>query len=306
MYKRQPVSFRKRLINFLLQKKDIYLAAIDQGKARTYIEGVSFDTLKTQDYFNPAQALHNRKMCNDSIEICGKGQYLKHGHFKSENWTRSYGWFFQRCHHGFFKNTIGNNKCKICRYPLQVNDDRTICYDPYTLDYLSIDQSFSIFWMVFSSVQCLLVLATISIFIVYRNTPIVLSSIKEMTAIQLVFHLLLTVALPFLFIGRMNKGICYSRPIVIGISLSVLISVMLSKTQKVFLIFKMKVKVTSSEKFITNSIEWFIILITLIVDAIVIVVSFTNQKGPIDAIFMYDDIRLVLLSQLFCTLFLVS
>ena len=169
--------------------------------------------------------------------------------------------------------------------------------------------------MVFSSVQCLLVLATISIFIVYRNTPIVLSSIKEMTAIQLLFHLLLTVALPFLFIGRMNKEICYSRSIVIGISLSVLISVMLSKTQKVFLIFKMKVKVTSSEKFITNSIEWFIILITLIVDSIVIVVSFTNQKGAIDAIFMYDDIRLVkeltcnnndgLLSQLFLVLFLV-
>ena len=309
-------SVRWNMVNALLQSKEIYLAALAQGKTRSYIDNVSFKVLQTQDYFDPSPALTGRKMCNDSIQACGKGRYLKHGHFKSENWTRSYGWFCQRCPPGFFKDTIGNDeKCKKCGYPLQVTDDGTRCYDPYILDYLSIDHPFSIFWLVFSGVQFLLILITMAIFIVHRNTPIVLSSIKEMTAIQLAFHLLLTVALPLLFIGRINKEVCYSRPIVIGISLSVLISVMLSKTQKVFLIFKMKVRVTSSEKFITNSIEWFIILITLIIDAVIIIVNSANREGSIDAIFMYDDIRLVkeltcsnndsLLSQLFFTFFLV-
>ena len=310
-----PVSFRSTMISLVLQNKEIYLAALEQGKSRSYIEGVSFNSLQRQDYFNPTLALEDRKMCNDSIQICGKGRYLKHGHFKNKNWTRNYGWFCQRCPEGFFKETMRNVDCKKCSFPLRVNDDHTRCYDPFTLDYLRIDHPFSVFWLVLSSVQFLLILITIFIFIVHRNTPIVLSSIKEMTAIQLLFHLLLTVALPLLFIGKMKKEICSSRPIVVGISLSVLISVMLSKTQKVFFIFNMKVRVTSSEKFISNSIEWFIILFTLIVDAIILTVSFTNQKSIIDAIFIYDNIRLVkeltcnnndtLLTQLIFTLFLV-
>ncbi|MEO0688337.1 MAG: hypothetical protein AAFY76_25565, partial [Cyanobacteria bacterium J06649_11] len=218
-----PVNYRETFVNALFQRREIYVAGLEQLKIRTYFEGISFDSVdKKQNYFNPKFALENRKMCNDSIQICGKGQYLKHGHFKSKNWTRSYGWFCQRCPHGFYKNTIDNTECKKCRYPLKITDDRTRCYDPYTLDYLSIDHTFSIFWLVFSSLQFILILITMAIFIVHRNTPIVLSSNKEMTAIQLVFHLMLTVALPLLFIGRMNKKVCYSRPIVIGISLSVL------------------------------------------------------------------------------------
>ena len=81
------------MVDFLLQRKEIYLAALAQGKARTYIENVSFDALETQDYFNPVPALEDRKMCNDSIQLFSKGRFLKHGHFKSENWTRIYGWF---------------------------------------------------------------------------------------------------------------------------------------------------------------------------------------------------------------------
>ena len=115
-WKMIPVIYRKAFVKSLFQSKKIYVAGLEQLKIRTYFEGVNFDTVDTEskDYFNPKYALTDRKMCNDSIQICGKGQSLKHGHFKSENWTRSYGWFCQRCHHGFYKNTIGNNKCKIC------------------------------------------------------------------------------------------------------------------------------------------------------------------------------------------------
>ena len=314
-WSRIPVLYRSKMVNLVLQNTDTYLAALEQGKARSYIEEVSFNTLKRQDYFNPTRALNERKMCNDSKPICGKGRFLRHGHSKSINWTRSYGWFCQECPQTFFKDTIGNGECTKCSYPLQVNSDQSRCFDPYALEYLTIDSPFSVSWLAFSSMQFVFILATMSIFVTKRNTPIVLSSIKELTAIQLSFQLLLTVALPILFIGEVNKEICYSRPIVVGISLSILISVMLSKTQKVVIVFNKKVRVSSKEKFITNTIEWFIILIVLIVDSLILFVSYANQNTAIGTIFIYDDVRLVkhlscnnnstLLTQLLFTLFLV-
>ncbi|XP_066916815.1 uncharacterized protein [Clytia hemisphaerica] len=310
-----PEPRRQLVINSILSERETYIAALEQGKDLFYPDVLTLDYLKTQFYFNPMEALRDCKKCNDSIPICKPGQELQHGYFKNVNWSASYGWHCKKCGKGFYKTSIGNKQCAKCDKPNRVNKDRTKCFDPYTLSYLNSADPIPISWLAFSGLIFIMVFATSVIFIYYRTTPIVLSSNKEMTVLQLLFHLILTITLPVMFIGTFHQSTCYARPIVIGISLSIILTVNLSKTQKLFLVFAMKVRVSTSQKLLTNSLEWLIILVVILVDGVLLAVSFTNQNDPPDAIFKYDNYRLVkeqtcnnndvVLTQLFFILFLV-
>jgi len=279
-------------LNNILYNKKTLVAILEEGKLRSYSDRINLNFLEQQDYFNPTEALKKKTNCDDTIPVCGKGKELVRTFFRDPpNWKRNYGWNCRTCASKSYKINIGNTPCKSCLHPLRVSSDHASCFDPYFLVFLSHQNTIAIVLIVVNTMHLIFVVGTLSIFIRYKDTPIVVSSNKLMSGIQLLFHGILSICLPVFFIGKPNKSFCTLRPVVIGITLSVIISVNLSKTQKLFMIFKSKVIVSQRERLLTESMQWFLIAIVALIDVVVTVISFNNHSR-VNTMLHYDDVTL--------------
>ncbi|XP_066923926.1 uncharacterized protein [Clytia hemisphaerica] len=93
-------------------------------------------------YLYNAQRQLNKSepFCNLTKPQCGKGEELIHGFYKEPKWVNSFGWFCQKCQHGFYKEVVGNDKCGECFGFYETNFERTTCFDPYQDQYIKMDQ----------------------------------------------------------------------------------------------------------------------------------------------------------------------
>ena len=104
--------------------------------------------------------------------------------------------------------------------------------------------------MGFSCILASCVSCTIWLIIKKQNTPIVKSSHFLLTMTQLLTQLLLSVTLPFLFIGDPNDSICYLRPITTGVLLSVKSIITTVKINYILFVFQSKTNITSRRKYV--------------------------------------------------------
>ena len=237
------------------------------------------EELFQKNYYEFHMARVHKPFCEKPV--CRKGKELYFGRYKTDTLWIRYGWHCRPCLNNTIKETIGNLICTPCPKEWKSNKLKTTCYDPYTNTLLSENSTIGIVFITICTLLCTLTVLTLLIFYKYRNTPVVLSSNKHMSFLQLTLHGTLFVTLPVLFIGIPINQTCTLRPIVIGICLTTSTTITLCKAQKLLFIFQAKVKMTETQIFMTKAVEIFLLLLMLLIDGAIIIVSFMNYPSSL-------------------------
>ena len=301
-----PEQIRQVIVKSALSDPRIMTKFVIRWKKQTYPEFLSIEAMKSSIYKNPNRVLQKtHPYCNRTIPNCAQGYQIQHGRYHDPRWNNSYGWYCQLCPDKTYKDVNGtDSKCKPCIFPLTTDRSRTLCYDPFETAYLSITAKKGLMMVALSSAMFLLVISTMYVFIIRRDTPIVKHANRPMTALQLSSHLVLS-ALPIYTISTPpSNTTCLVTPIIVGIFLTITISINLAKTQKLCAIFFVSAVASSNNKNggggmgIRNSenhrrlisvIDWFIVGILVLIDVAVLVVSFSRKDISVTYIYQTND-----------------
>ena len=123
--------------------------------------------------------------------------------------------------------------------------------------------------------------ATVFLFIKSHNTPVVNSSNKILTAIQLSSQFLLVIILPFIYIGIPNVGICFIRLVVIGVLLTISSAVSFCKINTLLHIFNSHMTHSKKKRLKTKANEIFAIALLVLVSISISVVCFQNSFASV-------------------------
>ena len=208
-----------------------------------------------------------------------------------------------------FKDVKGSDiKCKECSSPFITNSLRTRCYDPYMSLHLSIRNQPGLIMVIISSIMFLILIFTISVFVKYRDTPIVKHANRTMTILQLSSHLILSALPIYIITTSPSNRTCLITPIIIGIFFTITISINIAKTHKLYSIFSSslgtininsnhnknkksgkKIGMGYNQRRFVSLIDWFIVGVLVLVDVSVLVISLSGKQISITSIYQTNN-----------------
>ncbi|XP_070810314.1 vomeronasal type-2 receptor 116-like [Pituophis catenifer annectens] len=208
---------------------------------------ISIDSIMWPVDFNQALPL---SLCNDPCET---------GYNKAKKEGESFCCYDCRlCPEGKISKVKDMDDCSPCPNDHYSNLHRNICI-PKRISFLSYEESMGISLTVLSLCFSLKTTLVLTIFVKYKNTPIVKANNRNLTYTLLV-SLLLTFLCVFLFIGRPGKIVCLLRQPAFGLIFFVALSCVLAKTFVVVLAFMATKPGSKLRKWVGGRIISFIIL----------------------------------------------
>ena len=209
------------------------------------------------------------------------------------NFSRSekkFNWNCLPCPDGYIKPTYSNYSCTKCHDKLITNNARTMCYDPYSEEYMAYGDMLSVILLVMTIPVAIFNMAGIFTFLTFRDTPIVKSNGANSSIVQLVAHLLVFIEIFILFFGKVNYIVCVAQIVVSGHLLTVIMSITIGKTQKLVFAFQSKVRIDQNTVLISKATEIFISLVCVIVQAIISFVSFLDNNPETQTFSNHQDL----------------
>ena len=292
------IEHRKFISKIMSSSPESSTILLKIWKKYNYLEERTVESILESKFFNPRIALESEPYCNLTIPTCGQGQELKHGLFKEENWTNSYGWYCKSCASGSFKQVIGNSECRPCVHPLVTDDAKISCYDPFSNHFIRWNGVIGNIVLVISVLCMIAIILTSAAFIKHRETPIVKHADRPMVLIQLTSHFFICLASILLFVGQPTRLKCLLRPILTGLLFTVTVSVNLAKTQKLQMIFNnSNRRLTHQEVKFIGILEWIVVLFSLLLDVSLLVVSMTSGEKIQVEYFYHEE---TLIKEIFC------
>ncbi|XP_072262854.1 vomeronasal type-2 receptor 26-like [Pyxicephalus adspersus] len=175
------------------------------------------------------------------------------------------------CSEGEVSNVIDSDICYKCPDD-QWPDERKVKCIPKTYEYLSYDmdimtQAFYIIVTFCSAVTVFIM----TLFIIFRDTPIVKANNQNVSFILLT-SILLSFLCVFLFLGRPVDITCMLRQILYGIFFSIAVSSVLAKTITVCIAFKASKPGSVWRKWVGEKISNSVVLITSFVQVLICVI----------------------------------
>ncbi|XP_077578132.1 extracellular calcium-sensing receptor-like [Stigmatopora nigra] len=140
------------------------------------------------------------------------------------------------CADGTIANQTGAAECTPCAQEFWSNRKRDRCV-PKSIEFLAYDEPMGIALTAVSLLGASLSLATMFIFVYYRQTAVIKATNSELS-IFLLFSLFLCFLCPLTFIGRPTAWACMLRHTAFGVTFALCISCILSKTIVVVAAFK--------------------------------------------------------------------
>ncbi|XP_062274693.1 extracellular calcium-sensing receptor-like [Scomber scombrus] len=140
------------------------------------------------------------------------------------------------CADGTIANSTGTADCIPCPQEYRSNDRKDECI-PKTIEFLKYYEPMGMALTVVSLLGATLSLATMTIFICCRDTPVIKASNAELSCF-LLFSLSLCFLCPLTFIGRPTVWTCMLRHTAFGVTFALCISCVLGKTIVVVTAFK--------------------------------------------------------------------
>ncbi|CAH2225555.1 metabotropic glutamate receptor 5 isoform X3 [Pelobates cultripes] len=183
--------------------------------------------------------------------------------------------------------------CKACDLGSWPTDDLTGC-DPIPVEYLRWSDPEPIAAVVFSCLGLLATMFVMAIFVLYRDTPVVKSSSRELCYIILV-GICLGYLCTFCLIAKPQQIYCYLQRIGIGLSPAMSYSALVTKTNRIARILAgSKKKIcTKKPRFMSACAQLVIAFILICIQLGIIVALFIME--PPDVMFDYPSIREVYL-----------
>ena len=110
--------------------------------------------------------------------------------------------------------------------------------------------------LIFTLIGLLLVVFAVVVFYKYRSTPIVLSSNRKITVLQLTYHVMMFLE-PLLLLLAPSKILCGVHTVLVGHMITMLMSVIAARSQSRLYIFNHKGKMTTEDLLTLKAIEIF-------------------------------------------------
>ena len=184
-------------------------------------------------------------------------------------------WKCLHCPEDTFKNKSGNEKCTPCPRTSISNQNGTGCTELREV-HLKIDTTYGIIVVTLSGLGVIMSLAGVIIFLLFRDTPLVRSSNRELSIIQLMISTL-GFLYPLLYMIKPNIIICYAKPLVFGVLFSISNSIIFTKADRLLRIFKMKyrIKRRSVTLMLSNKFQLLVVITTAGLAILLCLMSFT-------------------------------
>ncbi|XP_027136489.1 extracellular calcium-sensing receptor-like [Larimichthys crocea] len=196
------------------------------------------------------------------------------------------------CADGTIANSSGAADCTPCPQEYWSNEKKDECV-PKIIEFLTYHEPMGIALTVVSLLGACLSLATMVVFIRYRETPVIKASNSELSCF-LLFSLFLCFLCPLTFIGRPTVWTCMLRHTAFGVTFAFCISCVLGKTIVVVTAFKASVPGSKvAAKFGPAQQRIIVCSCTLIQILICILWLKLNPPFP-DMVFKYSNKKIVL------------
>ncbi|KAK9397825.1 type-2 vomeronasal receptor [Crotalus adamanteus] len=208
---------------------------------------ISVDSTTWPVGFNQALPL---SLCNNPCET----GYSKAK--KEEEWFCCYD--CRLCPEGKISKEKDTDDCSPCPEDQYPNPDKNMCL-PKRITFLSYEEPLGISLTVLSLCFSLITTLVITIFVKYKDTPIVKANNRNLTYILLV-SVLLSFLCVFLFVGRPNTIVCLLRQPAFGLIFSLAVSCILAKTFVVVLAFMATKPGSKLRKWVGGRMVSFILL----------------------------------------------
>ena len=211
------------------------------------------------------------------INKCSAGMTLVHRYEQSTNLIR---YKCIICPIGSVKEDIGDHECKPCDViGFKANKQQTKCIDTFHTFSLNFSNYIGLVMLGFCAFGFFLVSIAIYSFMKYKDTPVVKSSNRLLSLVQLFSYQLFFILLPFLFIGEKTSVICFIQPISISILLTIPISLSNVRVHTLVLIFHAKVRISANEMLRVKIMEVFTITLSVLIGILIFCVC-VEEKMP--------------------------
>ena len=213
---------------------------------------------------------------------CGKGRERYFGQIYQNiyRWNDSYGYSCRKCasNHIKYANASDDLPCSLCPSLTKASKDKSHCFDPYTEDYLHINDIPTIASVAVSGLGFLLTLFAISVFFKYRETSFVKASDLSATIQHLISMQLTFVTLPLLFIGKPSNWKCLMQPLTIAIICVFPSTIILLKSQKILTLFQSKTRLSKGAKRKSLAVQLSTAFVIILIDCCLLFLSFYSVQ----------------------------
>ncbi|XP_033833302.2 extracellular calcium-sensing receptor-like [Periophthalmus magnuspinnatus] len=196
------------------------------------------------------------------------------------------------CAEGTIANKTGEVECTPCPEEYWSNSLKNACI-PKTMEYLSYQEPMGIALTFVSLMGTALSMATMLIFILYRDTPVIKASNTELSCF-LLFSLFLCFLCPLTFIGKPTMWTCMLRHTAFGVTFAFCMSCVLGRTIVVVAAFKAIFPGNSTAVKFGHAQQRIIVGSCTLVQ-ILLCAAWLNISPPFpDRVFKYSNTKIVL------------
>ena len=176
-------------------------------------------------------------------------------------------WQCRPCSGNTVTNKTNMDDCIPCRRGYWTNQNHSRC-EPIQPTTLSWNDTLGVIIISFSGVGILAVLFTFVVYYIYRETPVVKASSKELCYI-LLFGIAWCYLTPLLFLADRNDQICRAIPFVVGTCPSLIAGTLLTKTNRISRIFNRKLLKTGTPSCLSKKWQLLMVICLAVVECLI-------------------------------------
>ncbi|XP_075053544.1 extracellular calcium-sensing receptor [Mixophyes fleayi] len=176
----------------------------------------------------------------------------------------------EACPDGEYSDETDASACEKCATDYWSNENHTSCIAK-EIEFLSWTEPFGIALTMFAILGICLTSFVLSVFIKFRNTPIVKATNRELSYL-LLFSLLCCFSSSLFFIGEPEDWTCRLRQPAFGISFVLCISCILVKTNRILLVFEAKIPTSFQRKWWGVNLQFLLVFLCTFVQIVTCII----------------------------------
>ena len=242
------------------------------NRSSNLIGGASWDIRKGYKTYNSIKHIPRKlKEYQCVVRSCLEGYEPVYGQQIHSIWDEEFGWVScKKCDQVSPKTILGTTFCAcprgtiprnnfsncyfICEYNTEVvNKSGSKCFHQWKKWLVEVS-------LLLTLIGLLLVIFVVLMFYKYRKTPIILSCNRKITVLQLTYHVMLFLE-PLLLLLAPSKLLCGVHTVLVGHMITMLMSVIVARSQSRLYIFNHKGRLTTEDLLTLKAIEIFTMLI---------------------------------------------